>query len=98
MEGPIPRMSTILEDILARLAKMEAPQQQQPKTQESLPEAVNTLRGDVNVLLEDKPTLLPKEKNSENIGHTIPNEQELPLVEVPKKTPTLAHLAALMNA
>ena len=98
MEGAIPRMSTILEDILARLAKMEAPEQQQPTTQESLTEAVNTLRGDVNVLLEDKSTLLPKEKNSENIGHTVPSEQELPLAEVPKKTPTLADLAALMKA
>ena len=32
MEGDIPRLSTILEDILARLAKMEAPEQEQPTT------------------------------------------------------------------
>ena len=77
---------------------MEAPEHQQPTTQDSLTEAVNTVRGDVNVLLEDKSTLLPKEKNSENIGHTVPSEQELLLAEVPKKTPILADLAALMNA
>ena len=63
MEGAIPRMSMILEDILTRLAKMEGPEQEQPTTQEALTEAVNTIRGEVNVLLEDKSTLLPKEKN-----------------------------------
>ena len=85
MEGAIPRMSTILEDILARLAKMEAPEQQQPTTKDSLPEAVNTLRGDVKVLFEDKSALLRKEKNSEHIGHTVPSEQELPFEEVPRR-------------
>ena len=59
MEGAISHMTTILDDILARLGKMEAPEQQKPTTQDTLTEAVNTLRGNVNVLEED-PTVEPK--------------------------------------
>ena len=80
------------------MRKWKTPEQQQPITQESLTEAVNTLRGDVNVLLEDKSTLLSKEKKFTDTGHRGPGEQELPLSEVSKKTPTFADIAALMTA
>ena len=98
MEGNIARISTILEDILERLAKIEVPEPQQRTSKNTLTEAVNTLRGDVNVLLEDKSTLLSKEKNFTDTGHRGPGEQELPLSEVSKKTPTFADIAALMTA
>ena len=50
MEGSIPRMDAILEDILAHLAKQDAPNVHQEDR--TLIEAVNTLRGDFNSLLE----------------------------------------------
>ena len=51
------------------------PKPQQLTTQDTVTEAVNTLRGDVNVLLEENSTLLTKEKNSTTTGHTGPSEQ-----------------------
>ena len=42
MEGAIPRVSTILRDTLARLAKKEEPEQQQPTKKYSLTEVVKT--------------------------------------------------------
>ena len=70
MEGAIPRMSTIIEDILARLAQMEAPEPQPPPPQETPTESFNTLRDDENTLLEEKSTLLPQETTSPNPFHT----------------------------
>ena len=83
MEGAIPCMSTILDSILARLAKMEVPRGATTNNTRFAYGSGKNLRGDVNILLEDKSTLLPKEKNSTNIFHTGPSEQELPLAEVP---------------
>ena len=61
MKGAIPRLSTIVEDSLLHIAKMDAPKPEKPPSQETLTEVVSTLRGDVNILLEEKSTLLRKE-------------------------------------
>ena len=54
MEGAIPSISMTLGNILEILAKMEAPEPQQTKSQGTHTEALNTLRGDLNIILEEK--------------------------------------------
>ena len=73
MEGPIPRLSTILEDILACIAKLEAPEPQQEIKQETLTAAFNTLRGDVNILLEEN-------------HHSYLRRQTRPILAIQEKT------------
>ena len=91
-------MSKIIEDILARLSKMEDPESKPPPPQETLTEDSNTLRGDENILLEGKSTLLPKETTSPNPGHRGASDQELLLEEASKKMMTLTNLTDIMKA